>query len=110
MGKSVASAEELQNVMKTWMSLTMSGPRKNPGLDIWTGYDSVKAFANEEAGQDRIIDCLNKETNRFRKFGMNQNNQETWECSNMEFLGKPSSETQLQSGYPYWLYCPSFVF
>jgi len=98
LGKAVASAEELQSVMKTWLSLTHNGPRKNPGLDIWRGYDYIKVFADDEIGCSSIIDCLSRHTSRFNKAGVNHSGQEIWECNNMEFLGKPSAEAQLQDG------------
>lgn len=88
---------ELQKLMKTWLEFSLQGPQQNPGLHLWKGLEYVTVFADGDRGQDQIVTCLKKYKTHFHKFGFDKYHQETWKCSNMEFLKEPATAVKSQS-------------
>ena len=94
LGKSAATVEELQSIMKSWLEVTGKGPCRNPGLELWKGLDHCKVFAQQEMkGQESILTCLKKCTDRFQNMGLNENGKETWECIDLGFFNTRTTTT-----------------
>ena len=99
LGEPVATADELQSVLRSRLDLAARGPRQNPGLELWPGWDATKTFSEKDSGLANIVTCLKKSTNLFRCTGKNERGQDLWECIPLVCANKQNTKAKPQGRY-----------